>query len=46
MLHEDPRDYAPEVENDPKTSPDQEKEIKTEKDDAEGTYQYTDWASI
>lgn len=46
MYYEDPRDDAPEIENDPKLPEDQDKEIKSEKDDAETTYQYTDWASI
>ena len=46
MIYEVPRDYAPEIVDDQKKSQDHDKEIKTEKENTDDTYQYTDWASI
>jgi len=46
MTCEDPRDQKPEVEDDPQTTQDHEKEIKTNDDEKDSEYRYTDWASI
>jgi len=46
MFDQDRHEQAPDVENDPKNSRDQEKEITPKKERTEGAYQYTDWASI
>ena len=46
MIHQDPRDPAPEIVDDPKKSQDHDREIQTDQDDQKEDYQYTDWASI
>jgi hypothetical protein len=46
MIYEDPRERAPEIDDDQKKSQDHDKETNSEKEDKNDAYQYTDWASI
>ncbi len=46
MIYEDPREDAPEIEDDQQKPRDHEKENKSEKEETDDAHQYTDWASI
>lgn len=46
MIHEDPRENTADIDDDPHKPKDREKEIRQEKEKAEESYRYTDWASF
>ncbi len=46
MIHEDPRENTREINDGPHKPKDREKEIKSEKENTEESYRYTDWASF